>query len=75
MAKITHESVSSSAKSRVPGGTPSASCSATIVPSPIQQPRKEVTPRTDPGNQGRFHRGAVRVWNAVRPKASSRYRA
>lgn len=68
--KIVHSSIKGDGKSRIPGGTPSCAAEAVIAPQPIQQPRTAVTPRQDPGNQGMFHRGAARVWNKVRPRAT-----
>lgn len=71
---ITHSDIKSDAKSHIPGGLPSVAASAIVQPQTVETPRKEVTPRTDPGNQDKYQRGAKRVWNKVRPKASRKYR-
>ena len=71
MAKRVHESARRGYEVGHPAGMPSASCEAKVVDSPVEQPRKEVTPRVDVDKvENRFQRGAKRVWNKVRPRAT-----
>jgi len=73
--KVKHDQAGMEYKVGVPGGTPSAAYEATHKPAPVTGTSSAAPPRQDPGNQAKFWRGASRVWNIVRPKASSKYKA
>jgi len=57
-------------KSGVPTGEGSKAYEAKVVGPPVEQPRKAARPGPDVEGQNRFHRGATRAWNAIRPKAT-----
>jgi hypothetical protein len=72
---MIHPSAKKDGKSRVPGGQMSASYENKFVKAPVDQPRKAVAPRQDKAgpacsSQSTFFRGAARVWNKVRPRAT-----
>jgi hypothetical protein len=71
MAKVKHPDTRKGYESRMPGGTPSSALEATPVGPPVEQPRKAVTPRQDPDDQEKYHRGASMVGKGVRRRKKS----
>jgi hypothetical protein len=69
MPQIRHPNARKGYNPEAPGGEPSCAYQATPVGPPVETQCIPTPPRQDDDSNDRFHRGANRVWNKVRPRA------